>query len=165
MKSGKIMNFRVLLLPVLLLAALPALAGQVTLSYRDAGGNEQILVVDAASSQADLALAASLVGEDGIGIAHDPESGAGTLAEIAAAMAAAAPVFGPDVAQQLAMLSPEDTAAIVEAVNAVPGVDTRAVLAAVHFGPYGSKDGPQSFGSDSAISLELTEIEQVPSRN
>lgn len=142
-----------------------ALADQVTLSYVDAGGNAQSLSVDANSSEADLALAASLAGEDGVGISHDPDSGSGSLADIAAAMAAAAPMLAADVADALATLSPEDAMAIVAAVNAVPGVNTNAVAAAVHFGPFGRKDGPQSIGSDSAISLELNVIEPVPSRN
>ena len=38
-------------------------------------------------------------------------------------------------------------------------------LAAVHFGPTGTNVGPQSVGSDSAISLDLNETESVPSRN
>lgn len=142
-----------------------ALADQVTLSYIDTESNAQTLTVDANSSAAELALAASLMGEDGVGVSHDSNSGSGSLADIAAAMAAAAPIFAADVAETLATLSPDDAMAIVAAVNAVPGVNTNAVAAAVHFGPYGSTDGPQTIGSDSAISLQLTVIEQVPSRN
>lgn len=149
-----------------LLAGTPAaLADQVALSYVDAEGNAQSLSVDANSSAEDLALAASLVSENGVGISHDPDSGSGSLADIAAAMAAAAPLLAADVAGALATLSPEDAGAIVAAVNAVPGVNANAVASAVHFGPYGRKDGPQSIGSDSALSLELTVIEPVPSRN
>lgn len=159
------LTVRVILLPVLLFAVSAVMADQVTVSYVDAGGNAQNLTVDASSSEADLALAASLMGEEGVGLLHDPDNGTGTLAEVAGALAAAAPIYAADVAEQLAMLSPDDTVAIVEAVNAVPGVNTKAVLAAVHFGPYDKQSGPQSLGSDSAISLELTEIEQVPSRN
>lgn len=142
-----------------------ALADQVTLTYKDANSNEQSLTVDANSSAEDLALAASLAGEDGVGISHDVNSGSGTLADIAAAMAAAAPMYAADIADALATLSPDEAAAIVAAVNAVPGVNTNAVAAAVHFGPYGRTDGPQVIGSDSAITLELTVIEPVPSRN
>lgn len=142
-----------------------ALADQVTLSYIDTESNAQTLTVDANSSAADLALAASLMGENGVWVSHDSNSGSGSLADIAAAMAAAAPIFAADVAETLATLSPDDAMAIVAAVNAVPGVNTNAVAAAVHFGPYGSTDGPQTIGSDSAISLQLTVIEQVPSRN
>jgi len=142
-----------------------ALADQVTLAYKDADGNEQSLSVDTNSSADDLALAASLMGEDGVGLSHDPNTGAGSLADIAAAMAAAAPMYAADVADALATLSPGDAGDIVAAVNAVPGVDTNAVLAAVHFSDPGKMTGPQVVGSDSAISLELTVIESVPSRN
>jgi len=100
-----------------------------------------------------------------VGITNDPNTGAGSLADIAAALAAAAPMYAADVADRLATLSPADAQAIVAAVNTVPGVNTNAVAAAVHFGPYGRNVGPQSFGSDSAISLELQVIEPVPSRN
>ena len=44
----------------------------------------------------------------------------------------------------LAKLSPDDAMAIVAAVNAVPGVNTNAVAAAVQFGPGGHTAGPQS---------------------
>ncbi len=142
-----------------------AVADQVALSYIDTDSNTQVLTVDANSSAADLALAASLIGEDGVGVVHDPDNGSGSLADIAGAMAAAAPVFAADVAQVLAELSPENTEAIVAAINAVPGVNTKAVLAAVHFGPYKRKGGPQNFGSDSAMEMDLLEIEKVPSRN
>jgi hypothetical protein len=149
----------------LLVGMSTALADQVTLSYIDAGSNAQTLSVDANSSTEDLALAASLMGEDGVGVSHDPNSGSGSLADIAAAMAATAPIFAASVAQTLSTLSPEDAVAIVAAVNAVPGVNTNAVAAAVHFGPNARMDGPQVIGSDSAISLKLTVIEKVPSRN
>jgi len=142
-----------------------ALADQVVLAYVDADSNAQTLSVDVNSSAADLALAASLMGEAGVGISHDSDNGAGTLAEIAAALAAAAPTFAADIADALAALAPGDSDAIVAAINAVPGVNTDAVRAAVHFGPNSRKDGPQSPGSDSAISLELTQVEPVPSRN
>jgi hypothetical protein len=142
-----------------------ALADQVTLSYVDANLNAQMLMLDCNTSAAELALAASLLGEEGVNLAYDPAGGCGTLAGIAAALATAAPVFGASIAQALAVMSPENTAAIVAAVNAVPGVNTTAVLAAVHFGPVDADAGPQFIGSNSAISLELTEIEPVPSRN
>ena len=132
-----------------------ALADQVTLSWLDANSQAQTLTVDADSSAADLALAAGLLGEYGVGVSHDLVNGSGTLAEIAAAMASAAPMFAADIAQALATLSPEDAQAIVAAVNAVPGVDTNAVLAAVHFG------SPEV----SSLSLALPVVEQVPSRN
>lgn len=142
-----------------------AQADQVTLSYIDANSDPQTLILDCNTSTEDLALAAILTGEQGIGLAYDPDSGCGTLDEIAAAMAEAAPVFAASVAQAFSIMSPENAASVVAAVNAVPGVNTTAVLAAVHFGPLGTNVGPQSIGSDSAISLELTEIEAIPSRN
>ena len=149
----------------LLAGASTALADQVTLSYVDAGGNAQTLSVDANSSDADLALAAALLGEDGVDAVHDSDNGTGTLADIAGALAAAAPLYAASIAETLAALSPDDTAAIVAAINAVSGVNTEAVLSAVHFGPIGTNVGPQSIGSDSAISLENTEIEQIVSPN
>ena len=149
----------------LLVGMSTALADQVTLSYVDAESNAQTLTVDANSSAADLALAASLMGENGVGVSHDSNSGSGSLADIAAAMAVAAPVYAADVAETLATLSPDDAMAIVAAVSAIPGVNANAVAAAVRFGPFASTNGPQVFGSESAMSLRLTVIEQVPSRN
>jgi hypothetical protein len=105
------------------------------------------------------------LGENGVGVLHDPSTGSGTLADIAGAMAAAAPLYAARVARTLAVLSPDQTDAIVAAINAAPGVNTKAVLAAVHFGPTGTNVGPQSIGSDSAISLDLNQIEPVPSEN
>ncbi len=142
-----------------------ALADQVTLTYVDEGLSTQTLTVDVNSSAEDLALAASLIGQDGIGLSHDLANGSGSLADIAAAMAAAAPLFAADVADALTILSPDDTKAIVAAVNAVLGVNTVAVLAAVHFGNPERDHAPQGFDSDRHISLELNEIEKLPSRN
>ncbi len=133
-----------------------ALADQVTLTYVDEGLSAQTLTVDVNSSAEDLALAASLMGEDGVGLSHDPLNGSGTLAEIAAAMAAAAPLYAADVADSLTILSPDDTEAIVAAVNAVLGVNTTAVLAAVHFGLPFRDYGPP---------FDITIIERVPSQN
>ena len=113
-----------------------ALADQVILSYSDAGSGAQTLTVDSDSSSTDLALAAALLGEDGVGVSHDPNSGSGSLADIAGAMAAASPLHAASIAETLAGLSPGSTEDIVAAVNAVPGVNTKAVLAAVHFGDY-----------------------------
>ena len=148
-----------------LLSISTAWADQVTLSYVDASSDTQTIILDCNTSTADLALAASLVGEDGVSIVNDQNAGCGTLAEIAAAMATAAPLFAANIAEAFAAMSPDDTADIVAAINAVPGVNTVAVLAAVHFGPPGTPIGPQSIGSDSAISLELTQIEQKASNN
>jgi hypothetical protein len=149
----------------LLAGASTALADQVTLSYVDADSNAQTITLDCNTSTADLALAASLVGEDGTGLANDPDSGCGSVADLAAAMAAAAPAYAASIAQSLSGMSPDDAVAIVDAVNAVPGVNTVAVLAAVNFGPAGTNVGPQSVGSDSAISLDLMEQEHIPSGN
>lgn len=142
-----------------------AVAEQVTLSYVDAQTGAQTLTVDANSSTEDLALAAALVGENGVGVLLDPSTGTGSLADIAGAMAAAAPLYAASVARALAVISPDQRDAIVAAVNAVPGVNTKAVLAAVQFGPPGANVGPQSIGSDSSISLDLNQIEPVPSKN
>jgi hypothetical protein len=141
-----------------------ALADQVTLSYVDENSDAQTITLDCNTSNADLALAASLLGEDGVSIVNDPDAGCGSLYEIAAAMAAAAPVFAASVAEAFAAMSPGDTDAIVAAINAVPGVDTTAVWAAVHFGPPGDV-GPRPVGSDSQISLDLVGIEPKPSDN
>lgn len=122
-----------------------ALADQVVLSYVDADSNAQTLIVDSNSSAEDLALAAALLGEVGVGVSHDPDNGSGTLAEIAAAMTTAAPLYAADIALVLSTLSPDDSDAIIAAVNAVTGVNSKAVLAAVHFGPRGFNiTGPHS---------------------
>ncbi len=151
---------------ILLAGASTALADQVTLSYVDANSNAQSLQLDCNTSTEDLALAASLIGEDGVGIVHAPDAGCGTVAELAAAMASAAPLYAARVAQALSLMSPDDTEAIVAAVNAVSGVNTVAVLAAVNFGPPGTIVGPQSIGSASGLNPEETDpgnaVEPLP---
>lgn len=149
---------------LLLSGASSALADQVAMSYVDAGSNAQSMTLDCNSSSTDLALAASLMGENGVGLALT-SSGDCSVADIGAAMAEASPVHAASVAQALAALSPDDAEAIAAAVNAVPGVNTTAVLAAVHFGPPGTNVGPQAVGSESAISLDLNQTETVPSNN
>jgi len=141
-----------------------ATADQVAVSYVDAGSNAQSMTLDCNSSSQDLAQAASLMGENGVGLAST-SGGACSLADIGAALAAASPLHAANVAQALAALSPDDGAAIAAAINAVPGVNTNAVLAAVHFGPDDGNVGPQSVGSASAIDLDLNQTESVPSRN
>jgi len=159
-------NIQGVLIAVLLLfsSISSALADQVTLTWIDADSNAQTLTVDSNSSATDLALAAGLLGEFGVGLVHDPLNGTGTLADIAAAMAGAAPIYAADIAQALAALSPPDADAIVAAVNAVPGVDTNAVLAAVHFGSPDRIQVPPVV-EDSGLGMALPVIEQVPSRN
>ena len=149
---------------LLLAGATTAVADQVAMSYVDADSNAQSMTLDCNSSSEDLAMAASLMGENGVGLALT-SSGDCSLADIGAAMAAASPVHAAGVAQALATLSPDDAEAIAAAVNAVPGVNTNAVLAAVHFGPMATNVGPQSIGSDSAISVDLNQTESVPSEN
>ena len=149
---------------LLLAGASLAQADQVAVSYVDAESNAQSMTLDSSSSTEDLALAASLMGENGVGLALVSGSG-DSVADIGAAMAAASPVHAASVAQALATLSPDDAEAIAAAINAVSGVNTKAVLAAVHFGPAGTNVGPQSFGSESAISLDLNQTESVPSKN
>ena len=147
----------------LLAGTSPALADQVTLAYVDANSNAQTLTVDANSSAEDLALAASLVGENGVNISHDPDNGSGSLAEIAAAMATAAPMFAADTALALATLSPEDSDAIVAAVNAVAGVNSNAVLAAVSFGNRGfGRVGPQSFETEHVTRRRFLDASDEP---
>jgi hypothetical protein len=119
---------------IVFFAAPAANADQVSISYVDANSQAQTLTVDASSAAVDLELAASLINGMGVAVVHDSSIGIGSLADIAAAMAAAAPVFAADIAQVLSALSPTDRAAIVAAVNAISGVNTTAVLAAVHFG-------------------------------
>lgn len=119
-----------------------ALADQVTLSYVDANYDAQTIVLNSNTTTEDLAFASSLVLRDGVGLVFDAASGSSTLAEIAAAMAASAPVYAANVAEALAALSPENREAIVAAINEVPGVNTVTVAAAVHFGPPGV-EGPQ----------------------
>ena len=149
---------------LLLAGASSVLADQVAMSYVDAESNAQSMTLDCNSSAEDLALAASLMGENGVGLALTSD-GSCSLADIGAALAAASPVHAASGAQALATLSPDDAEAIAAAINAVSGVNTKAVLAAVHFGPAGTNVGPQSIGSDSAISLDLNQTESVPSKN
>ena len=149
---------------LLLAGASSVLADQVAMSYVDAESNAQSMTLDCNSSSEDLALAASLMGENGVGLALTSVSSC-SVADIGAAMATASPVHAAGVAQALATLSPDNAEAIAATINAVSGVNTNAVLAAVHFGPTGTNVGPQSVGSDSAISLDLNQTESVPSRN
>ena len=144
---------------LLLAGATTAVADQVAMSYVDADSNAQSMTLDCNSSSEDLAMAASLMGENGVGLALT-SNGDCSLADIGAAMAAASPVHAASVAQALATLSPDDAEAIAAAINDVPGVNTNAVFAAVNFGPPGTNVGPQAIGSDSAISLDLTGTEQ-----
>jgi hypothetical protein len=161
--SGALIGLGILL--TLVFSTATVLADQITLSYVDASAQTQTLIIDCSSSTDDLALAASLMAENGVGTVHDAATGCGTLAELAAALATAAPLFAPDVALVLVTLSPGGEDAIVAAINAVSGVDTNAVLAAVYFGSWEQQDGPQHVGAGSALGLELTEIEAVPSKN
>ncbi len=150
----------------LLVGMSTALADQVTLTFVDADSNAQTLTIDVNSSAEDLALAASLMGEDGVGLDYDDDNGSGSLADIAAALAGAAPMYAADIAETLSRLSPDDSEAIVAAVNGVPGVNTVAVRSAVHFGDPDRDHGPQEFDEeDSHITVELHEIERVPSDN
>lgn len=152
---------------LLFVAGTPTLvADQVTILFVNVGFEVQELTLDCDSSPQDLALAASLFGEDGVHVTFETGDGC-TLADIAAAMASAAPLFAANVAQTLTLLSPDDKAAIVAAVNDVPGVNTVAVLSAVYFGPYRTTDGPQAavFGSNPRSGLRLIVLEAVPSRN
>jgi hypothetical protein len=117
-----------------LLGATSVFAAQITLSYIDANSQAQTLAIDSKSSHEVLGLAASLMGENGVWIVYDENQGIGTLPELAAALASAAQFYAPDVALALVTLSPDDKDAIVEAVNAVPEVDTESVLVAVKYG-------------------------------
>jgi hypothetical protein len=128
-----------------------AQADQVSLSYVDVNSGAQTLTIDCNSSADDLALAADLLDEDGVDLAL-LDDGACSLADIAAALATAAPGSAADIAVALVGLSPADRDAIVDAIVAVGGVDQAAVYAAVHFGPPG-------------IGLGITEDEPVASRN
>lgn len=152
---------------LLFVAGTPTLvADQITILFVNAGFETQEMTLDCNSSPQDLALAASLFGEDGVRVSYEPGEGC-SLADIASAMANAAPLFAANVAQTLSLLSPDNKAAIVAAVNAVPGVNTVAVLSAVYFGPYRTTDGPQAavFGSSPRSGLRLIVLEAVPSGN
>jgi hypothetical protein len=142
------------------------MADQFSISYVDSSGSSQTLVVDTNSSTADLALAAALLDEvanlldkDGVDTIYNSIAVSGSLVEIAAAMAAAAPVFAASVAEVMCLLSPDEKAAIVAAINAVPGVNTAVVLAAVEYIPPYHPYGPRF------ISLEFTQTEPIPSKN
>ena len=110
--------------PIVLLAVLfiytsapQALADQVTLSYIDANTTAQTIVLDCNTSSEDLALAASLIGQEGVVIANDPDAGCGTLAEIAATVSAEAPIFAPGIAQAFAYESYDDAEMIASAYS------------------------------------------------
>jgi len=107
-----------------------AMADEITLTYVDANGAEQTLTVDAESSAEDLALAASLMGTDGVVVTYNADSGSGTIAEIAGAMTAASPDLAVIITETLVAAAPDLSADIVAAVVAVPGVDAGAVEAA-----------------------------------
>ena len=139
-------------------------ADQLTITFVGANFSEQVITLDCDSPTEQLALAANLLGEDGVHVEHELV-GRCSLAEIASAMTTANSLFAASVAQTLSILSPGNTAAIVTAVNAVPGVNTVAVLSAVHFGPYRNTDGPQStvFGANQGSGIGGIEIN--PSNN
>ena len=191
-KSNSILIKASAALFLFLVSGSAALADQITITYVDASFDQQTLTIGCDAPAQALALAASLLGEDGVRVDYEPGCNAATedqpagsidledeaasnltgsdccsLADIAAAMATAAPLFAANVAQALSLLSPENTAAIVTAVNAVPGVNTEAVLAAVHFGPYDNSSGPLMtvFGSNPGNSIGISGVESVPSRN
>ena len=110
--------------PIVLLAVLfiytsapQALADQVTLSYIDANTTAQTIVLDCNTSSEDLALAASLIGQEGVVIANDPDAGCGTLAEVAAAVSAEAPIFAPGIAEAFAYVSYDDAEMIATAYS------------------------------------------------
>ncbi len=121
-----------LVLLFLLAGTSHVLADQVTLTYIDANANAQTIVLDCNSSREDLALAASLIGQEGVVIVNDPNAGCGTLAEIAAAVSAEAPLFAPGIAEAFAYMSYDDAEMIASAINEVPGVNTVAVQSAVN---------------------------------
>ena len=72
--------FAILLISIICVSS--AQADQVALSYIDADSDPQTLTLDCNTSTEDLALAASLLGENGINLSHDPDSVCGTLDEI-----------------------------------------------------------------------------------
>lgn len=157
----------ILLAALLLCASAPqALADQVTVSYIDANANVQKIVLDCSSSSEDLALAASLIGQEGVVITNDPDAGCGTLAEIAAAVSAEAPLFAPGIAGAFAYVSYDDVDMIAAAINEVPGVNTVAVQSAVNLELNQPAAGPQTDISvkEPSASLETAE-ERRASRN
>ena len=150
-----------------LLAGSPqVLADQVTVSYVDANASTQTLVLDCNTSRAGLALAAKLIGQEGVVIAHDPDTGCGTLAEIAAAVSAEAPIFAPGIAEAFAYVSYDDSEMIAHAINEIPGVNTVAVQAAVNLELNQPAVSPQTNldVKEASASLE-TRHERSASRN
>ncbi len=141
-------------------------ADQITMTYIDAGFEERTLTLDCESTAQELALAASLFGEDGVHVVNE-STGNCSLAEVASALATAAPLFAASVAKTLSLLSPENTSAIVTAINAIPGVNKVAVLSAVHFGLYANTSGPQPGlpGFNAGSGIEIPGVEPEPSRN
>jgi len=126
-------------------------ADQVSLTYVDAGYEEQTFVIDCNSGIDDLRWAADLMNEDGVEIVLLDDSSC-SLADIAGAIASAAPGSAAEIALALVALSPNDQEDIVATIVEVTGVDQNAVYAAVHFGSPG-------------VGLGLTEDEPVASEN
>ncbi len=153
---------KVLVALLLMIASVSvAIADQISLAFIDSRAEEQVLTVDTNSDLVQLARVAALLSENGVEVSYDPASGAGSLVEIAKAMATAAPMFGADIAMTFAALAPDQKQAIVEAVNSVTDVNTEAVLAAVHFGTPIRVVVPPT---DKDVDV-LPIIEQIPSKN
>jgi len=107
-----------------------AFADQLSIVYTDSSGTVQTLVISTGSSDADLKLAASLMGEFGVNLSV-VSGGTDSIADIAGAMAAVSPDDGPDIAKALAVLVPDEADAIVQSVSNQPGVNAKAVVSAV----------------------------------
>ncbi|MCW8926907.1 MAG: hypothetical protein OQJ84_11635 [Xanthomonadales bacterium] len=146
---------KILLLVTMMLTfaslCIPAQAESISLSYVDVDSVHQTLTIDCNSTTEDLRLAAELLAEDGVERLLLDESSC-SLADIAGALAAAAPGSAADIALALVALAPDEQEEIVAAIVAVTGVNQEAVYAAVHFGPPG-------------VGLGLTEDEPVASKN
>ena len=79
-----------------------AFADQLSIDYVDHSSVLQTLKICADSSDADLMIAASLLGEFGVDISVGSGCGTDSIADIAGAMAAVSPADGPKIAQVLA---------------------------------------------------------------
>ena len=143
-----------------------ALADQVTLFYVDANASDQKIVLDCNTSREDLALAASLIGQEGVVIENDPDAGCSTLSEIAAAVSAEAPIFAPNIAGAFAYLSIDESEMSAYAINEGPGVNTVAVQTAVNLELNHLATSPESNidAKETSASLE-TRNERSASRN
>ena len=100
-----------------------AFADQLSIVYTDSSGTVQTLVISTGSSDADLKLAASLMGEFGVSLSV-VSGGTDSIADIAGAMAAVSVSSDQalEIAKALAGLVPKEAIAIINNVSKQAGL-------------------------------------------